>query len=114
MCIAVRLVFDVLTHVAHAFHCGVGQGLGQVVGGEPAYVEALLVTYERFGIAIWIRPAYKQVVHIHGVVAIRIRKHLMGGLHRHQIGDDNIHTSLFFDFTCHRVGRLFAGSVRCV
>ena len=75
MCVSVCPVLKVLAHVAHAFHCGVGQGLRQVVGGEPAHVEAFLVTYERFGIAIRIWLAHEQVIHVHGVVAVRLGKH---------------------------------------
>ena len=114
MCVAVRLVLEVLTHVAHAFHCGVGQGSRQVIRGEPTHVEAFLVTYERFGITIRIGLAHEQVIHIHGVVAVRIRKHLAGRLHRHQIGDDNIHASLFLDLTRHRVGRFLARLINAI
>ena len=76
MCVAVRLVLEVLTHVAHAFYCGIGQGVEAGHQGEPTHVEAFLVTYERFGITIRIGLAHEQVIHIHGVVAIRVGQHL--------------------------------------
>ena len=114
MGIAIRLGLQIFAYVSHAFHRGGCQRFGQSIRGEPAHVEAFLIADERLRVAIRIGPADEQVIHVHGVVPIRIGEDLSGRFDRHQIGDDHIHAGLLLDLAGNGIGRFLSGLVDAI
>src|SRR5699024_8923290 len=83
---------------------GVGERVGQRLGGEPADLEGLLIPHRRLATGV---PAPERQVQVLGAVAVRVT-HLLAGEHADQRLYLGVHTGLLEDLAQQRGCRLLS------